>query len=142
MTKKEKLDQLIAYYAKGKPTVFAKKLSVAPSTISSWLSRDTLDYDLIFAKCEMINPKWLLSGNGEMLLSNTRSEVNLIDHNSIGFILDRYEALVRENVKLKEEINAIKSRERHSSNLVSPAYIEKEIRSMLVAEPEQEKLKK
>ena len=68
-TKKERLLQLINYYCNGKSTVFAKKLGVSPSTVSSWLARDSFDYDLIFAKCENISPEWLLTGEGEMLKS-------------------------------------------------------------------------
>lgn len=67
MTKKERLEALIAYYSDGKPTHFAKYIGVAPSTISTWLSRDSFDYDLLFAKCETISPEWLLTGKGPML---------------------------------------------------------------------------
>lgn len=67
MTKKERLEALIAHYSDGKPTRFAKRIGVAPSTISTWMARDTFDYDLLFAKCEMISPEWLLTGKGAML---------------------------------------------------------------------------
>ena len=62
-------------YSDGKPSVFAKYIGVAPSTISSWLSRDTLDYDLIFAKCENISSDWLLTGKGEMIKSNPNIQI-------------------------------------------------------------------
>ena len=67
MTKKDRLEALIGHYSDGKPSIFAKYIGVAPSTISSWLSRDTLDYDLLFAKCENLSPEWLLTGKGDML---------------------------------------------------------------------------
>ena len=67
MTKKERLEAIIAHYGDGKPSQFAKSIGVAPSTISSWLARDTFDYELLFAKCENISPEWLLTGEGEML---------------------------------------------------------------------------
>lgn len=67
MTKRERLEALIAHYSDGKPTRFAKHIGVAPSTISTWIARDTFDYDLLFAKCEKISPEWLLTGNGSML---------------------------------------------------------------------------
>ena len=69
MTKKERLEAIITHYCDGKPTVFAKYIGVAPSTISSWLARDTFDYELLFAKCEQISPDWLLTGKGDMLRS-------------------------------------------------------------------------
>ncbi len=67
MTKRERLEALIAHYSDGKPTRFAKHIGVAPSTISTWIARDSFDYDLLFAKCEMISPEWLLTGKGPML---------------------------------------------------------------------------
>jgi phage repressor protein C with HTH and peptisase S24 domain len=70
MTKKERLEALISHYSDGKPTRFAKYIGVAPSTISTWLARDSFDYDLLFAKCEMISPEWLLTGKGSMLKSD------------------------------------------------------------------------
>ena len=62
MTKKERLEALISHYSDGKPTRFAK--------YSTWLARDSFDYDLLFAKCEMISPEWLLTGKGSMLKSD------------------------------------------------------------------------
>lgn len=67
MNKKSRLEKIIQHYSGGKPSLFAKYIGVAPSTISSWLSRDTLDYDLLFAKCENLSCEWLLTGRGEML---------------------------------------------------------------------------
>ena len=73
MSKKERLEAIIKHYSDGKPSVFAKLIGVAPSTISSWLSRDTLDYDLVFAKCENISSEWLLTGKGSMLKEATQT---------------------------------------------------------------------
>lgn len=47
--------------------MFAKLIGVAPSTISSWLSRGSIDYDLLFAKCERLSAQWLLTGKGDMI---------------------------------------------------------------------------
>lgn len=79
MTKKERLEALINYYSEGKSTKFAKFLGVAPSTVSTWLNRGTLDYDFIFSKCEIISPDWLLSGEGEMLKTNRISRHNSVE---------------------------------------------------------------
>lgn len=71
MTKKERLEEIIQFYSKGKPTAFAKFLGVAPSTISTWIARNTFDYDALFAKCEELNAEWLLTGKGKMLKTNS-----------------------------------------------------------------------
>ena len=67
MNKKERLEALIEHYSEGKPSQFAKYIGVAPSTISSWLARNTLDYDLLFEKCQGISSLWLLTGEGKMV---------------------------------------------------------------------------
>ena len=80
MTKRERLEAIISYYCEGKPTAFAKQIGVAPSTISSWLARDTYDYELLFAKCENISPAWLLTGEGEMLKQAAPAEPIAVPH--------------------------------------------------------------
>lgn len=72
-------------------------------------------------KCEKIcyqypdiNLYWLVLGVGPMLKEEIRDEIvpentiPVIDNNSMGFILDRYEALAAENALLKKEIEGLK----------------------------------
>lgn len=37
-------------------------LGVAPNTISGWIKRDSIDYDLIFSRCADIDINWLITG--------------------------------------------------------------------------------
>lgn len=114
MNKKERLEAIIKHYSDGKPSVFAKLIGVAPSTISSWLSRDTLDYDLLFAKCENISSEWLLTGRGEMIniqtvTSNNKTtlppkESTGIEDKLLAIIADK-DATIRE---MAEEIGVLK----------------------------------
>lgn len=114
MNKKERLEAIIKHYSDGKPSVFAKLIGVAPSTISSWLSRDTLDYDLLFAKCENLSSEWLLTGRGEMTniqtatFNNTttlpQKESTGIEDKLLAIIADK-DATIRE---MAEEIGALK----------------------------------
>lgn len=73
MKKKDIVVALVEKYANGKNAQFAKLLGVSPQTISAWISRNTLDYDLIYTKCVGISPQWLLTGEGEMF-SNTKGK--------------------------------------------------------------------
>lgn len=68
------LEQLIMHYEEGNKTRFAKRLGISPQGISTWLSRGTIDYELIYAKCENINTDWLLSGEGPMLRNSKNPE--------------------------------------------------------------------
>ncbi len=67
MNKREMLKQLIEHYEEGNKTRFAKRLGISPQGVSTWLSRGTIDYELVYAKCEHLNADWLLSGKGPML---------------------------------------------------------------------------
>ena len=114
MNKKERLEAIIKHYSDGKPSVFAKLIGVAPSTISSWLSRDTLDYDLLFAKCENLSSEWLLTGRGEMINIQTstfnnqttlpQKEGTGIEDKLLAIIADK-DATIRE---MAEEIGMLK----------------------------------
>ena len=75
MTKKERLEAIMAHYADGKTSVMASKLGVADSTISTWLKRDTYDLELLFAKCENISAEWLVTGEGDMIVSKSLADV-------------------------------------------------------------------
>lgn len=67
MSKRDRLQRLIDYYSGGNKTQFANKLGITPQGISSWVSRDTFDIELVYAKCENVSAQWLLTGEGEML---------------------------------------------------------------------------
>ena len=75
MTKKERLEAIMAHYADGKTSVMASKLGVADSTISTWLKRNTYDLELLFAKCENISAEWLITGEGDMIVSKSLADV-------------------------------------------------------------------
>lgn len=45
-------------------TSFAKFLGIPKTTLSSWHSRNRLDYELLYEKCEDLNGDFLLSGKG------------------------------------------------------------------------------
>ena len=68
------LNEIINYLFDGSKSKFAKKLGVTPQTISSWLSRNTFDIELVYAKCENISAEWLLTGEGSMLKTDNPTE--------------------------------------------------------------------
>lgn len=71
MDKKIMLESIINHYASGNKSQMARILNVSPQAISTWLSRNTFDHELIYSKCENINPHWLLTGRGSMLKTDT-----------------------------------------------------------------------
>lgn len=77
MDKNERLEKLVEYYGNGNKSHFAKMLGVKAQTINTWLSRNTYDTELIFAKCDNVNASWLLTGEGNMLSSESEKEEKL-----------------------------------------------------------------
>jgi len=76
MNKKDIVLSLVNHFVDGNKTLFANNLGVKPQTISTWISRDTLDIDKIFANCDGLNAEWLLTGDGNMLKTDSASENN------------------------------------------------------------------
>lgn len=76
MEKKAILQTLIEQYGDGSQRKFAKLLGVTPQVINNWLTRGTLDYQLIYEKCQDLSGDWLLSGTGPM----TKQDANIYRH--------------------------------------------------------------
>ncbi|EHO41107.1 CI repressor [Caldithrix abyssi DSM 13497] len=90
----------IAYNIKNDSRL-ADFLGVTRSTISTWKSRNSIDYDLVFAKCKNLNINWLLTGQGSMFLEpSPAGAVN--DHTQ------EYQAKEQEIARLKKEIANLK----------------------------------
>lgn len=69
LTKRNILEALIDHYSNGSKAQFASLLGISRQGLSTWLSRETFDYDLVYSKCEHISGDWLLTGEGSMLRS-------------------------------------------------------------------------
>ena len=79
MEKTEQLECLINYYTGGNKAKFAQMLSVKPQTISAWISRNTFDAEIIYAKCANVSAEWLLSGGeGEMVIPQQNADNQLV----------------------------------------------------------------
>lgn len=69
---------------------FAEFLDIQQNTLSTWKTRNTLDYEKIIAKCDWIDANWLLTGKGEMVKSENISvnEPNRVYRLKTDVILD------------------------------------------------------
>lgn len=76
MNKQNILDRIKELANLSSDTELANFLGIKKATLSNWRSRDTIDYDLVFSKCEHIRKDWLLTGEGEMLRSEQSVKVN------------------------------------------------------------------
>lgn len=60
------IERLLIYFNVKTQRELAEQLGVSVTTLSNWKSRNTIDYELLFTKCENINFDWLFMGRGEM----------------------------------------------------------------------------
>ena len=77
MEKKDRLLRLIEHYSDGNKSEFARMIGVSPQAINTWISRNTFDIDIVYAKCINISPEWLLTGNGPMLKTSSDNKTNV-----------------------------------------------------------------
>ncbi len=49
---------------------FAEYLGIKATVLSNWYKRSSFDNELLYTKCDFLNPHWLLTGKGEMLLQD------------------------------------------------------------------------
>lgn len=67
LDKREKLKIIIRECADDNQRLLAKMLGISPSTIASWIQRNTYDVELLANCIPDLSAEWLLRGEGEML---------------------------------------------------------------------------
>ncbi len=112
---------------------FATFLGVKQPTISSWKSRNTLDYELIIAKCNDIDANWLITGKGEMLRVDEKGEKNtIVSEDFVGYgydagninekysiLQEKYTALLEQHTQLlQNKLREMFDQQDKSSNAV------------------------
>ena len=76
MEKKDRLLSLIDHYSGGNKSEFARMIGVSPQAVNTWITRNTFDIDIIYAKCLNVSPDWLLTGKGNMLKEEEKEDVS------------------------------------------------------------------
>lgn len=61
------LDAIKSHLNMSKNADFARFLGISSQAVSNWYTRNTFDAELLYTKCDFINPAWLLTGKGNML---------------------------------------------------------------------------
>ena len=61
-TKSSILDRIKKAYRLKNNAELARFLGVKPKTISNWYARNSIDYDIIFSKCDDLDLTWLING--------------------------------------------------------------------------------
>ena len=102
------LNRIKLAYSLKNDAELARFLEIQRNTLSNWYSRNTIDYDKVFLKCESLNFDWLLTGQGEML-KNAPAPEPAPQESHAG--ADRYMALLEDKIALLEKNNALQERE-------------------------------
>lgn len=85
ISKGEMLDAIKTHLNMTKNADFARFLGVSSQAVSNWYTRNTFDAELLYTKCDFINPAWLLTGKGSMLKDNL-SGIKTIDEADSSFM--------------------------------------------------------
>lgn len=113
INKSEVLNRIKEHFGLKSNAKLAAFLGIAPTTLSSWYSRDTFDLDIIYSKCVGINLDWLLTGRGTVLLSQPQTLQAEVTNDSpfINRLFDtiekkdlKIEELLKENTRLEEHL--------------------------------------
>jgi len=70
MNKGSMLDAIKRHLNMKKNTEFASFLGISSQAVSNWYARNSFDAELIYTKCDFLNPDWLLTGREPMLREN------------------------------------------------------------------------
>lgn len=80
ISKREMLDAIKTHLNMSKNTDFARFLGISSQAVSNWYARNTFDAELLYTKCDFINPAWLLTGAGSMLKEPSDQRVSEVAH--------------------------------------------------------------
>ena len=106
----------------------ADALGISKSTLSNWKTRNTIDYDVLFSKCEQVDLNWLIKGNDERPVAHQAEEsdhaaIPLIPYDAIaGYGSFDFQELPIEDFYTVEELRGADFLIRVKGDSMSPKY--------------------
>lgn len=122
------LNELQNYKGFTKKADFARFLGIEPQVLSNWLKRSTFNINILVDKFPEVKRIWLLTGEGEMFISEKKVENSSTNNPSATFQVDNSDnnnkisvdyvrmtddiiALLKDKIALQNEIIASKNRD-------------------------------
>ena len=115
--KKRQLEALIIKFANGNKKRFASLLGISIQALTTWAARETFDAELIYQKLPDISAEWLLTGEGQMRVSERKEK----DKKAVPRPLNKpvIDAdRIREVTRLEEADQSQGTTEKHSGGIV------------------------
>ena len=104
------LNRIKLAYSLKNDAELARFLEIQRNTLSNWYSRNTIDYDKVFLKCELLNFDWLLTGEGDMLKSEL-NEQKFSNNDKYTASLEKINTLQEDKIaNLEKTIKELKSK--------------------------------
>jgi hypothetical protein len=104
------IERLLIYFNVETNAALAQKLGVSATTLSNWKNRNTMDYELVFTKCEGANLNWIFFGQGNM--SGLPDQINESPPRYGKVVYDAQEKIIqsqRETIDVQSDyINSLK----------------------------------
>lgn len=113
-------------------TELADLLGIKKATLSNWRNRNSIDLPLVFSFCERINIDWLMTGDGNMLKQEEKSNLiaaepdqkykaestPIVENAMIERFLMQIKDLAEEIGRLKERIKQLE----HEKNMAAKSF--------------------
>ncbi|WP_461534218.1 helix-turn-helix domain-containing protein [Sinomicrobium sp.] len=102
------LDRIKTHYRFKRDIDLARHLGIKPQVLSNWRKRNSFDAQLLYTKCDEINPSWLLTGDEPMLLSELQSIHSIQEESGTYFLQEKISAMEHQINALRETNAALK----------------------------------
>lgn len=124
MDKTQILNKLCEYKKFTSRGQFAKFLNVPPQHVANWYARNTFDLETLIRSFPEVNPLWIISGEGEMLLKPASNTAVLNGDNNIQTVgaANKVTFVDKQNDEYKQNDNFIYIAKK-SLEIVSAAYV-------------------
>lgn len=109
------ISRIISMYNLKNKAGLAKFLNVSPGTISAWVSRNSLDYDLVFTKCSDSDFNLLIKGKAFVEKKGNKQAIALVEEpeNNIHTKQTEIEALIKALARLQKDYDVLEEKLSH-----------------------------
>lgn len=114
----DRIRQIVSIQCNGNKSAFASRIGVTPTVVENILGTRSgkpgaVVLEKILCAFENLDARWLITGKGEMLKEQTGQVASsgTLPDPTVQIILDRDEKLIRENERLRLQLEAVNKKE-------------------------------